>query len=561
MAVTVFADCKNNGSRPRGGGDPCHPSPCSNAAWIPAYAGMTGCVRSYAVAFPSSLEGGVGGADGGCPPDRCLPPRRRGAALVGAGRPSGQNTPTRFAGALSGGQAEDRLGGAARPVGRQRGANPPGAPAYARAPETPVDPQTPPRPDDPAREAGAASVLTDYVPPGAPPDRDRVGLHVGLFLATFASTVWAGGALAGRNVGWPRVPLDASAWTEAKALASLLADPTFLTDGFLYAVPFLLFLTVHEFGHYTAARVLKTRVSLPYYIPLGPLGFGTLGAVIRIREPLRRTRQLFDIGAAGPLAGFVVALGALVVGALTLPPPEYLLSVLGHESVVLHLQQTGAFPPFDPAAVEPGSAAFVVGDTPLFHLVNGLGYARVPVDEVIHYPVLLAGWLGLFFTALNLLPVGQLDGGHVVYALFGPAVHGVVARVTTLLLLLSGGVGLVGDLAGAAPAWQVWVGLGLVYALALAKLFEGDWRLVGPGVAGGVALVAVLVLGVPALAAEVGWTGWLVWVGLILFVIRVDHPPVLVREPLTPARKALGYLCLLIFALCFSIQPIQLYAG
>ena len=235
--------------------------------------------------------------------------------------------------------------------------------------------------------------------------------------------------------------------------------------------------------------------------------------------------------------------------------------MIGHEEVVRHLQETGAFRPFSPDAIEPGSAAFVVGDTPLFHLVNGLGYARVPVDEVVHYPVLLAGWLGLFFTALNLLPVGQLDGGHVVYALFGPAVHGVVARVTTLLLLVSGGVGLVGDVAGAAPAWQVWTGLALVVALALAKLFEGDWRLVGAGVAALVGLVALLVFAVPGLAAHVGWTGWLVWVGLILFVIRVDHPPVLVEEPLTPARKALGYLCLVIFALCFSIQPLQLYSG
>jgi membrane-associated protease RseP (regulator of RpoE activity) len=428
-----------------------------------------------------------------------------------------------------------------------------------------VDPPTPSRPDPPPaderREAGAASVLTNYVPPGAPPDRDRIGLHVGLFLATFASMVWAGGALVGRNAGWPRLPLDASAAEEARALLSLLADPTFLTDGVLYAVPFLLFLTVHEFGHYTTARLLKTRVSLPYYIPLGPLGFGTLGAVIRIREPLRRTRQLFDIGAAGPLAGFVVALGALVVGALTLPPPEYLLDVLGHEGVVRHLVETGSFPPFRPEAVEPGTMAFVLGDTPLFHLVNGLAYAPVSPDEVIHYPVLLAGWLGLFFTALNLLPVGQLDGGHVVYALFGPAVHGVVARVTVLLLLLSGAVGLVGDLEGAAPAWQVWLGLALVVSLALAKLFEGDWRIVGPGVAVVVGLAALLVFVVPGLGAEVGWTGWLVWVGLLLFVVRVDHPPVLVPEPLTTGRKVLGYLCLVIFALCFSIQPIQLITG
>lgn len=429
-----------------------------------------------------------------------------------------------------------------------------------------MDPLTPPRPDPPPdhpdRPAGAASVLTDYAPPGVPPDRDRVGLHIGLFLLTFASMVWAGGALVGRNVGWPRFPAGAGFWENTAALFGLLADPTFLTDGFLYAVPFLLFLTVHEFGHYTTARLLRTRVSLPYYIPVPlPGSLGTLGAVIRIKEPLRRTRQLFDIGAAGPLAGFVVAVGVLLVAVLTLPPPEYLLDVAGHGDTVRYLLETGRFPPFDPDLVERGSMALVFGDTPLFHAMNGLGWVRVPGNEIVHYPVLLAGWLGLFFTALNLLPVGQLDGGHVVYALFGPAVHRVVARVTTLLLLLSGGVGLVGDLAGTMPTWQVWTALGLLYALALARLFEGEWRLVGPGVVGGVALVALLVTATPGLAAAVGWTGWLVWVALILFVIRVDHPSVRVREPLTPGRRALGYLCLVIFALCFSIQPIQLVGG
>lgn len=405
---------------------------------------------------------------------------------------------------------------------------------------------------------GSESLLTDYAPPGAPPDRDRVGLHVGLFVATFVCMVWSGGALVGRSALW-RVPEAASAWG---AYLGLLADPTFLHDGIAYTIPFLFFLTVHEFGHYTAARLLKTRVSLPYYIPVPlPGTLGTLGAVIRIKEPLRRTRQLFDIGAAGPLAGFVVAVGVLLWAVLTLPPPEYLLGVAEHEGVVATLRATGAFPAFDPDAVGPGSMALVLGDTPLFHLLNGLGYVRVPGDEIMHYPVLLAGWFGLFFTALNLLPVGQLDGGHVVYALFGPAVHRVVARVTTLLLLFSGGIGLIVDFAGVMPAWQLWLTLALVYALAFARLFEGEWRLVIPAIAGGVGLVWLIVTMTPGLAASVGWLGWLLWVGLILFVIRVDHPPVQVHEPLTPGRKALGWLCLVIFALCFSIQPLQVYTG
>ena len=412
-----------------------------------------------------------------------------------------------------------------------------------------------PRPPAP----GAESVLTDYEPPAAP-DEDRLGLHLGLFLATFASAVWCGGLLVGRSALWdPSVEVSG---TGIGALLSLLTSRSFLQDGFLYAVPFLGFLTVHEFGHYTAARWLKTRVSLPYYIPIPlPGTLGTFGAVIRIKEPLRRTRQLFDVGAAGPLAGFVVAVLVLVVAVLTLPGPEYLLGVGGHEDVVTYLRSLGRFPAFDPSDVADGTMAMVFGDTPLFHLIGSLGAVRVPGDELAHYPVLLAGWLGLFFTALNLLPVGQLDGGHVVYALFGPAVHRVVARVTTMLLLLSGGVGLALDLGpGVAPA-VLWLALALVYALAMAWMFRGEWLLVASSVAFLTAATAFLVVVVPGLALAVGWTGWLFWVGLILFVIRVDHPPVLVEEPMTPGRKALGYLCIVIFLLCFSIQPIQLYGG
>ena len=407
-----------------------------------------------------------------------------------------------------------------------------------------------PRPTAPAE----GSLLTDYEPPA--PDRGRPLLHLGLFLATFASTVWCGGFLVARDVRW-----SVAAGGAVPGWLAVLADPAFLQDGLMYAVPFLLFLTVHEFGHYTAARLVGTRVSLPYYIPIPlPGTLGTFGAVIRIKEPLRRTRQLFDIGAAGPLAGFVVAVGVLVAAVVTLPPADYLLSISGHADSARYLAQTGAFPPFDRSLVAPGSTAMVLGDTPLFHLVGGLGWVRVPGNEIAHYPLLLAGWLGLFFTALNLLPVGQLDGGHVVYALFGPAVHRVVARVTTLLLLFSGAVGLAGDLGGVSP-WTLWASLALVLSLALARLFDGEWRLVAAGTAVGTALVALVALALPGLAEAVGWTGWLFWIVMILFVIRVDHPPVLVREALTPGRKALGWLCIAIFALCFSVQPIQVFAG
>ena len=396
----------------------------------------------------------------------------------------------------------------------------------------------------------APSVLTDYEPPDAP-DEDRLGLHVGLFVATFVSAVWCGALLVGRAERWD--PLVEVAGNGIGWMLSLMTSRAFLQDGFLYAVPFLGFLTVHEFGHYLAARWRQTRVSLPYFIPVPfPSTLGTFGAVIRIKEPLRRTRQLFDIGAAGPLAGFVAAVLVLLVAVLTLPGPDYLLSVTGHEDIVTYLRTFGRFP-----ELAAGTGALVFGDTPLFHLLGSLGWTRVPGHEVMHYPVLLAGWLGLFFTALNLLPVGQLDGGHVVYALFGERVHQIVARVTVMVLLLSGGVGLVTDLAPGTGPLVLWAGIALVYAAALAWMFRGEWLLVASAVAFLTAATAFLVVVVPGLAASVGWAGWLFWVGLILLVIRVDHPPVLVREPLTPGRKALAYLCIAIFFLCFSLQPIR----
>jgi membrane-associated protease RseP (regulator of RpoE activity) len=394
---------------------------------------------------------------------------------------------------------------------------------------------------EPSRSASPAP----YAPPPEP--GDRLWLHLGLFVATFASMVYAGGTLAGRAVAW-----------EAEGAAAMWLD------GLRYAVPFIVFLTVHEFGHYLMARRHRIRVSLPFYIPVPLAGsFGTFGAVIRIKEPIRRTRQLFDIGAAGPLAGFVVALATLLVAVWLLPPVSYLNSVGGHDALVATVEQTGVFPPFDAEQLGPGDMAFRFGDTPLFLLVSQLGDYVVPDYERFHYPVLLAAWLGLFFTALNLLPVGQLDGGHVVYAMFGPTVHAVVARMTVLILLLSAALGFVGDTAPSMglDGWRLWAGLALVLALALAKLFEGDWILVAPSLVGAVALVAAVDRWLPALRDAAGYSGWFVWIALILFVIRVDHPPVLFREPLTARQKALGWLCIVLFGLCFSVKPITIVGG
>lgn len=408
-------------------------------------------------------------------------------------------------------------------------------------------------------------MLTDFAPPGRAADRDRTWVHVGLFLATFASAVFVAGW------GYPQTFSNG-----VTTLTPLIGrEGHYITNGWtarladavMYAFPFLLFLTVHEFGHYIAALRSRIRVSLPYYIPL-PFALGTFGAVIRIKEPIRSTRQLFDIGASGPLAGFVVALGVLLLAVFTLPPVEYLLSAdvalpgfeQPHVQTVEQFRQTGMFPS---VGIGAAGGAIVFGDTPLFHAMQSLGAYRVPGYEIMHYPLLLAGWLGLFFTALNLLPVGQLDGGHVVYAMFGPTVHAIVARITTLILLISGSVGwaqqMVPELArGFGPEWfwGGWAVLGLLLFVYLRRFFGGSVLHALGGVPVLIGLTLAVLEFAPGLASGAGYWGWLIWSGLILFVIRLDHPPVLVHEPLSPVRRALGWACIAIFLACFSLQPI-----
>ena len=384
--------------------------------------------------------------------------------------------------------------------------------------------------------------------------RDRYWLHLLLFGLTLASTVYAGGQWVNRVLHY-----EAQGGTLSLLFATV---PTgWVVDGLRYAIPLLGFLTVHEFGHYFAARRHRVRTSLPYYIPFPFNGIGNFGAVISIRQAVPSTRKLFDIGVAGPLAGFVVALGALIYGFATLPPPEYLLDLPGHEALKTHIQQYGTFPatPPDPGA---GAMVIVVGQTPLFWLMSQFFAHVPPMYEVYHYPVLFAGWLGLFFTALNLLPVGQLDGGHVLYALFGARWHRLCARAFVFLLLLSGGIGFVQEVQPAlydmGPLWgrSTWLMLAVIFYGYLYRIFGGQHRymvvgLVGLlGAVGGAAAVGGALM-------NYGYTGWLLWTLLIVFLVRVDHPPVVHEQTLTPRRRVLGWVAIAIFVLCFSIQPIS----
>jgi Zn-dependent protease len=385
------------------------------------------------------------------------------------------------------------------------------------------------------------------------PPRDRVWLHVLLFLATLATTALAGGQFAGRIGAYTDTPLAQIGPND------LFGTWGFWLDGLRFAGSLLLFLTVHEFGHYIAARKHRLSASLPYYIPLPLIGFGTLGAVIRIREVIPTSRKLFDVGAAGPLAGFVAALGILVYALATLPPPSYLLDVPGHEALKSYILTHDAFPP-EMLGDGEGGLLLIPGQTPLYWGLSQLFPNVPPMYEMLHYPVLFAAWLGLLFTAINLLPVGQLDGGHILYALVGPVWHRRLARGFVLLLLASGSIGfaqeIVPALAERGPLWKPgsWFILAAILYYFLSRVYAGVQRLIAPSLLG---LVTLAVIAPYVGLGGLGYTGWLVWCLLIVILIKIEHPPVPIPQKLTPTRRLLAWLSIVIFILCFSPVPIS----
>jgi len=308
-----------------------------------------------------------------------------------------------------------------------------------------------------------------------PKPKKRIGtwLNVLLFILTFFSTTLAG-------VAW------------------LNKDPFELSNfhyGLTYSLLILFFLSCHEFGHYFAAKLHKVEVTLPFYIPfpliLNP--FGTMGAVIRMRSPSQTRKALFDIGIAGPVAGFIACLLILIIGMTTLPPFDYIYEI--HPEYKL----TGV-----------PTSGFSFGNTLLFWLFGKIFASSPdvflpPMNEVYHYPFLCVGWFGLFVTSLNLLPVGQLDGGHIIYALFGNK-HKYIARIFFALIFAMGLLGLL--------------------PFAGINLF-----------------------------ADYGLINWLVWSLLIFFVIKIEHPPLLDNEPVDFKRKIWGVIALLIFVSSFTPSP------
>lgn len=382
------------------------------------------------------------------------------------------------------------------------------------------------------------------------PDARTIFRHVVLFVLTFISVSFVSTFLVGKSL-------------ETVTIGSIpipFPPQSDLLRGVLFASLLLSFLTIHEFGHYFAAVFHKVRVTLPYYIPI-PVGIGTLGAVIRIKEQINETKKLFDIGAAGPIAGFVVSLIILFIGFATLPDAEFLNEFGDHSYVVEYFNEHGVYP--DEPHLEEGQIAFFFGDTPLYHFISSMFDNAPPLWEIMHYPFLLAGWFGLFFTALNLMPVGQLDGGHILYSLIGKKKHKVVARSFFTFITILAGIEAVPlihewvlkyDNNFGLLAWLIWT---LVLFLVFQRAFEQDqpWiaalmptSLIGSG------LYLYVISGNEAPESSMIW---IIWTFFIAFIVKVEHPPVLIEAELSTGRKVIGWLSMLIFVLCISLNPLS----
>ena len=266
---------------------------------------------------------------------------------------------------------------------------------------------------------------------------------MGLFAVTVFTTLLAGALQAGVN------PIE---------------KPSEIWRGIPFSFTLLLILACHESGHWVASRRHGVDVSLPYFIP-GPTLVGTFGAFIAMKSPISDRNALIDIGAAGPLAGLVVTIPVLFVG-LAL---SQVVPAAQTEGVGIHL-----------------------GECALFSAVNWLVHGTIgPDQDVILHPMAFAGWIGLLVTSLNLIPVGQLDGGHIIYAIFGD------------------------------------------------RQREVAWMVVG----------MLLILGI------VGREGWLIWGGILLVLGVRHPPVIYDWGELDNRRLAVGYLAMLCFALTFTPIP------
>jgi len=281
-----------------------------------------------------------------------------------------------------------------------------------------------------------------------PSEKTSGHIHLFLFLATVFTTMAAGSFIA----------------TQQNPFGSI----GIFLKGLPFSVSILSILGIHEFAHYFSARYWGIHVTLPYFIPAPVLPIGTFGAVIKMKSSIPNRKALVDVGASGPIAGFIVAVIACVVG--------------------LKMSRVVPIETFE------SGVGYILGESLLFKLLSFVTLPSMPDNYVvILHPIAFAGWIGLFVTALNLIPIGQLDGGHVLFAL-SPELHRMLRRIRIPLLLL----------------------LGLTF-----------------------------------------WSGWYVWAVLSLFFGRAHPLPDRMDASIGKIRTAVAVTAIIIFIICIMPVPIR----
>ena len=291
----------------------------------------------------------------------------------------------------------------------------------------------------------------------------------------------------------------------------LTVATTFITGlssggGYLSATSFslalLFILGSHEMGHYYFGKKYGVDITPPYFIPAPPIisPIGTFGAFIKIKSPISTKRALFDIGIAGPLAGIVATIPVLIIGIKL----SSIVELSQHES----------------------AGRLIIGTPIIMSIFTNIFYGPIPdgYDLYLH-PVAFAGWVGLFVTALNLIPSGQLDGGHITYSLFSKKYHRYISLTMIVLLII--------------------FGIGTEPILNIGNDFLGSgfkW----------------LTNSIPVIE---GWPGWILW-AVLLTIMGTRHPPTMYEDTeLGWKRQLLGILSLLIFIGCFTPMPIKFIEG
>lgn len=293
--------------------------------------------------------------------------------------------------------------------------------------------------------------------------KKKAWLNILLFVLTIASTFFVGISLS-VNYKYAEAIIQNNHFSIEP---ETFLDPQIIFLSLIYVTALLGILLGHEFGHFFTCRYYGIEATLPYFIP-APTLIGTMGAFIKIKSPITRKQQLFDIGVAGPLTGFVLSVPTLIYG-------------LSLSKIV-------------PAV--PQGTTLTFGEPLLLKIVGGMIFKGIPANsDVILHPVAFAAWVGILVTALNLFPIGQLDGGHIFYALIGSK-----SRNYSRFVLIG------------------FVIMGIFF-----------------------------------------WVGWFVW-ALLISVLGLKHPRIMDEAiPLSPRRKFIGVLILLIFILSFIPDPLKGY--